>query len=427
MIRKYTDFMNEMRENDEEPKDNRDSLHYYCFDWDDNLLHMTTVIHMEKKEGESWVPFDASTEEFAKIRGDKENYRLLNNDPDAAFCEFKDEGPRKDKAFIEDVKDAISKGRFAPSWNKFIECLIDGSIFSIITARGHEPNSIKEAVRYIIETQLNQSQQDEMVQNLMSFNDEFDEPFDMLVDEYLDLNYYFGVTSNYFMGKFKKKLGIAPGSAMNPELAKEIALKFFIEKVHKYGKEIGAQVRIGFSDDDPKNVEHVEKVMRGELSIKYPLSTLRVYDTSKRGYKKIEINENMDLARNGVDVVNPEYEWFVVHNNTIVISGWEYEEDAWDSYNEIIEDDMELESSINVMSLEECEEEGLDPFDYDNWSNLSDLTDLTNESKKFKKYKTKTSSSDNNGMAIDVKNALPKEDLGNDKMKLESFSKFKNK
>ena len=79
------------------------------------------------------------------------------------------------------------------------------------------------------------------------------------------------------------------------------------------------------------------------------------------------------------------------------------------------------------MSLEECEEEGLDPFDYDNWSNLSDLTDLTNESKKFKKYKTKTSSSDNNGMAIDVKNALPKEDLGNDKMKLESFSKFKNK
>lgn len=413
-IRKYIDFVNENNE------DSRDSLHYYCFDWDDNILHMSTVIHVDKKEGDNWVPMDVSTEEFAKIRNDKENYRLRDNNPDEAFNEFKDEGPRADQAFIEDVKDAISQGRFAPSWDKFLQCLVDGSIFAIITARGHEPNSIKEAVRYIIETQLNQQQQDEMMQNLMGFNEEFDEPFEMLIDEYLDLNYYFGVSSNYFMKKFKKQLGITPGGALNPEKAKEVALKYFIDKMHKYGKEIGAQVRIGFSDDDPKNVEHVEKVMRGELSIKYPLSTLRVYDTSKRGYKKITINENLENMED--DEVNPEYEWFVVFNNSTVISGWEYEEDAWDSYNEMIEGDMELENSLSVMDLEECKLEEIDPFDYENWANLSDVYKPTNESKKIKKARKTTS--ENHGMAIDVKDALPKEDLGNDKMKMESFSEF---
>jgi hypothetical protein len=127
------------------------------------------------------------------------------------------------------------------------------------------------------------------------------------------------------------------------------------------------------SDDDPKNVEHIEKVMRDELSIKYPLSTFRVYDTSKRGYRKIAINE--DVSDN---VVNPDYEWFVVHNNK-VISGWEYEDDAWDHYNEIVENDMEAENSLSVMDIEECEEEDIDPFNYDNWSNFPFDSDIISD------------------------------------------------
>src|ERR1035437_2422076 len=129
MIRKYSFFINE----------NRRSLAYAAYDWDDNLLHMGTKIHMEKKDGDSWIPVDLSTEEFAKARGDKENYRYASD----AFAEFGDSGKRGSNAFLEDVKQAISKGRFAPSWSKFKQTLIDGSIFAIITARGHEPETIK--------------------------------------------------------------------------------------------------------------------------------------------------------------------------------------------------------------------------------------------------------------------------------------------
>ncbi len=395
MIKKFEDF-NSYKE-----------LSYYSFDWDDNILHMTTVIHMDKKSGEDWVPQDVSTEEFAKVRSD-ENYRLVNNDPVAAFCEFKDFGPRGQDAFLEDTKDAISKGKFAPSWNKFIDCLVDGSIFSIITARGHEPETIKRAVEYIIDTQSTKEQHNEMISNLMKFHEEFESEAneDAIIAEYLDLNYYFGVSADSFADRFRSELGEGVSGAMNPEKAKEIALKFFIEKTHEYGSTIGAKVKVGFSDDDIKNVEHIENLMRGEISLKYPLSTLRVYDTSKRGYKKIAITENMEN-------VNNEYEYFVVYNNK-VISGWEYEDDAWDNYNEVIEGNMEYEASLSVKDIEECEEEDINPFDYSNWMNVSDIG-ATLESKKIKKSSDKHESPE------------PKEDLGVEKLEniIVKFNKFK--
>ena len=53
-------------------------LHYYAFDWDDNILNMPTVIHMDKLVGDEWIPTDVSTADFAEVRNDKENWRLIN-------------------------------------------------------------------------------------------------------------------------------------------------------------------------------------------------------------------------------------------------------------------------------------------------------------------------------------------------------------
>ena len=57
-------------------------LLYYAFDWDDNILNMTTVIHMEHLVNGEWVPEDVSTSRFAEVRGDKENWRILGSDPE---------------------------------------------------------------------------------------------------------------------------------------------------------------------------------------------------------------------------------------------------------------------------------------------------------------------------------------------------------
>ena len=107
-------------------------LHYLALDWDDNILHMPTKIHMDHLVNGEWIPEDVSTAKFAEIRGDKENWRLRNNDPTQAFSEFRDTGKRGSKAFLEDTIEAIDKGEFGPSWDAFIEYLSKGTIFSIM-------------------------------------------------------------------------------------------------------------------------------------------------------------------------------------------------------------------------------------------------------------------------------------------------------
>jgi hypothetical protein len=53
-----------------------------------------------------------------------------------------------DKDFLVDAMNA----KIGPAFNDFKEAINNGSIFSIITARGHNPNTLKQAVyNYIIE------------------------------------------------------------------------------------------------------------------------------------------------------------------------------------------------------------------------------------------------------------------------------------
>jgi hypothetical protein len=80
MISNFNEFLNE--------NSSEKILLFYSFDWDDNILHMPTVIHMQKNVNGVWRNIDVSTSDFAKVRSD-ENYRILDNDPDKAFSEFR--------------------------------------------------------------------------------------------------------------------------------------------------------------------------------------------------------------------------------------------------------------------------------------------------------------------------------------------------
>jgi hypothetical protein len=280
-------------------KESKDSanieLHYFAFDHDDNILHMPTVIHMEKRIVDNWEPVDVSTSEFAKVRNDKENYQLLNNDPSQAFCEFRDNGPRGDKAFLEDLKKSLNEKAYAPAWDSFINCLKEGSIFAIITARGHEPESIRKGYEYIIDNAMTKDDQYEMYNNclkhcmIFGIGDDFDRipkgtiSQTPLIKLYLDNCDFYGVSSDWFKSEFGE------GSASNPEHAKQLALDTFIEKCNKFGKSIGASsVSVGFSDDDTKNVEHVKKFFKEKSALANDLLKashkvkLNVYDTSDR-------------------------------------------------------------------------------------------------------------------------------------------------
>jgi hypothetical protein len=266
-------------------------LNYYCFDIDDNLVHMNTVIHMDHFIDGKWIPEDVSTSEFAKVRSDKENWRIKNNSPDEAFSEFRDIGPRGPNAFLDDFKSSISEGKYGPSWDAFIKCLISGSIFSLNTARGHSPSTLRKMVEYVLDNLLTDDQQFEMYANCMKFaylfdaNEEYNRipkgvfSKSKLIKDYLSHCEFFGVSSPEFIKRFKL------GDAANPEHAKGIALDYFIEKCNEYGKKIGSQnIRLGMSDDDKKTIDHLHKFFNEKASL-YTAMKFYLFQTTDRDIK----------------------------------------------------------------------------------------------------------------------------------------------
>lgn len=260
MIKRFNQFISES---------NSDYLLYYAFDWDDNILFMPTVIHMERKEGDEWAPEDVSTSKFAQVRSDIENYRLAND----AFSNFRDDGPNGDGIFLQDVKSAISQGKLGPAWNDFIECLTNGSLFAIITARGHEAPTMRNGVAWIIDNILTEDQVYSMYNHLMMFAYHFSpdrgeeservitgKPSEnKLVQDYLDNCDFVGVS--------------APsrgGSPANPEKAKEEALLEFQQRVNDFAAKRGLKAKIGFSDDDLKNVKHIEDLVDNLSKERFP-------------------------------------------------------------------------------------------------------------------------------------------------------------
>jgi hypothetical protein len=273
---------------------NKSILRYYCFDWDDNILTMPTMIHLEKKVKGEWQKMDVTTEEFTHVRkslydyyelGDKNaNWRYNNNSNIESFSEFRDFGPRGKNAFLEDAKKSIRYKKFGPVWKEFINCLVGGNKFLIITARGHEPKTIKRTVKWIVYRILNRNQRNEMVENLKQWNKMFNVDCNGWVDKdyinyYLDFNSYIGIKSDWFNDNF----GIE-GKVASPEKYKAVAIKNFVEKIYGFGKTLGVNVKVGFSDDDLATVESIKEYFKNELSLDFPME-YHSYHTKNDGTK----------------------------------------------------------------------------------------------------------------------------------------------
>ena len=240
---------------------------YYAFDWDDNILHMPTPIHMVYQG----MPIDILPEQFAKIRKDP-NWSL----GDKAFDEFRDCGPRGKAGFINDIDNAIANKKYGPSWNEFVRSIIDGDIIMIITARGHEPNILKSAVRHIIRKYFTPDQKRTMKQNLRNIinNNNIEiKSKKSLINWYLDQCMFMGVYSNHFEKTFNISLTTAQS-----ERAKEMILDHFITELNTVNQNLGYQFTVGVSDDDNHNINVIKKFFK--KSQWSNVVGLYVYDTS---------------------------------------------------------------------------------------------------------------------------------------------------
>jgi hypothetical protein len=233
------------------------TMKYYAFDWDDNLMYMPTKIYLVDDKGKT---VGMSTEDFAEYRTEigkepfeYEGHTIVNFDKDA-FRDFRVPG---DKAFISDAM----KAETGPAWSDFVEAVNNGSVFSIITARGHTPSVLKNAVYNLIKKNKHGLSEKELVKNLKKYRDLADEEDlsdDELVRAYLDMNKYHPVS-------------FGEGSAANPEELKVKAMREFMSYVQDLSRKLQEKAfmknkisnyfipYIGFSDDDLRNVQAMKK------------------------------------------------------------------------------------------------------------------------------------------------------------------------
>jgi hypothetical protein len=257
---------------------NPEIVRAYSFDWDDNIVSMPTTIKVVKNGEKIEVP----TDEYANIRNNPE-YSL----GDDAFDNF-----ISDDKFLSDLEEAIKTKSFAPSFNKFKEALIFANPISIITARGHKPETIRRGMDIVISGTFSEDELSDMLENIQ---ERLPETKDMDAQEtlkkYLDSHEYHPVTSEIFAEKF----GLKVGSASNPEHNKKIAFRDYVEKIINKTKEmVGTKynkLSIGFSDDDLGNIKAIEGFIETELKYEFPDVKFTIYDTSDGGNKKIVIKQ----------------------------------------------------------------------------------------------------------------------------------------
>lgn len=128
---------------------------------------------------------------------------------DGAFDNFID-----DNSFIEDLEKALNTKSYAPSFNKFKEALIYANPISIITARGHKPETLRKGMDIVISQTFSEDELGKMIDNIQQVFPELDgQELDVILKTYLDSHDYHPVTSE----KFADRFGLDSGSAVNPE------------------------------------------------------------------------------------------------------------------------------------------------------------------------------------------------------------------
>lgn len=233
------------------------TMKYYAFDWDDNLMYMPTKIYLKSDKGKV---VGMSTEDFAEYRSEigkkpfKYDGNIIVDFDDDAFRDFRVSG---DKKFITDAMTA----QIGPAWSDFVEAVNNGSIFAIITARGHTPSVLKDTIYNLINKNKYGLNKKEIVKNLRKYRDITDEEDltdDELIETYLEMCKYHPVS-------------FGEGSAANPEELKVSAMKQFMEYVKNLSHRLQEKAYfknkisnyftpyIGFSDDDFKNVQAMKK------------------------------------------------------------------------------------------------------------------------------------------------------------------------
>lgn len=243
---------------------------FYFFDFDDNIAFLSTpIVLFHKKTGEEIILSSGEFGQQSAFIGKEGLYKDFHLDLCDAkgsfrFCRdqeitFVEKIKGKKQRFVIDIEEALQRAPHdwkAPSWNCFFHATFNKRPISVITARGHHPDTIKNGIDVMVR------------QGHLPYRPNY-------------LSIY--PVSNPEM---RLKLGDKDLQTSIAEL-KRRAIHESVEKaIETYG--YSNYHRFGMSDDDPKNVELVTEAMR-ELKIKYPEMSFFVIQTYEDSFEKREV------------------------------------------------------------------------------------------------------------------------------------------
>ena len=240
---------------------------FYFFDFDDNVAFLATpMILFHKKTA---APLLISSGEYARELssiGKRGAYKDYEIHFDESFHHFRDQSPGdlvnrglEMQLFLHDIAAALAlpdaqwKG---PSWSCFYHATFNQRPLSVITARGHAPQTIKDGINLFVDGgHLPQSP------NFLSV---------------------FPVSHP----STRENLGDKEFKASVAEL-KKAAIRASVEDALKvYG--YSPHHRFGMSDDDPKNIQLIHDEMK-ILKTDYPELSFFIIETHNEQFVKHEV------------------------------------------------------------------------------------------------------------------------------------------
>lgn len=257
---------------------------FYFFDFDDNVAFLSTHIYLFHKETKEEVP--VSSGQFAQINhivgqaGEYQEYCIDFDHARGSFRNFRDvdlnlleKAMGKKQMFVQDILEALSLQDFqwkGPSWDCFYHAVFNRRPLAVITARGHNPETIKSGIGA-------------MIQRGHLPN----------VPNYLSVFPVSHLETRKSLGDYALRKSVA-------ELKKR-AIRASVEQAFEtYG--YNTYHRFGMSDDDPHNVQLITEAMQ-ELKRDFHENSFFVFDSSGRELVKREIlvndvqSENVDRSR----------------------------------------------------------------------------------------------------------------------------------
>lgn len=244
---------------------------FYFFDFDDNILHLDTRLILFHRDDHSEL--EISSEDLSRYgadigkKGPFGDYYIDNDDRTGSFRNFRDMPlnfrrliRRRPQTLTEDVRTALLKPVWdwhGPSWNHFFYAVLNRRPVSIITARGHSPRTLRNALNEL-------TRQGHLYRrpNILSL---------------------YPVTNP----RLRRRIFQDPEYRKPVSELKSLALFRAVEDAfRKYGR--NPYHRFGVSDDDPANIREITNTLI-QVKKRYPENAFFVIDTSGEGVQKTEI------------------------------------------------------------------------------------------------------------------------------------------